>query len=194
MDPNVWPAVMDYMTCLDPDPDHARQVCRLSLRLFDKLEMIHQLPSQSRDLLRAGALLHDIGWSVPDKPHHKASRDLIMAERSIPFLDIERVMVALIARYHRKAPPDNGHSLYCDLQPAQKDSVLYCSAILRMADALDRSHRSLVRDIRCTITADEVQVQCDASAPLVQEEMFFSGKCMLFEQLTARRVKLLWNS
>ena len=191
MDPNVWPAVMNYMASLDPDPDHATQVCRLSLRLFDELEMIHQLPSQSRDLLRAGALLHDIGWSVPDKPHHKASRDLIMADSSIPFQDEERVMVALIARYHRKTPPDNGHSLYCDLPPVKKDSVLYCSAILRMADALDRSHRCLVRDIRCTVTTDEVQVLCDTSAPLVQEEMVFSGKCMLFEQLTARRVILL---
>ena len=158
MKPEVWRVIQDITNQLDPDPGHARQVCRLSLLLYDNLQNLHGLSPEARDLLKAGALLHDIGWSVLEKPHHKASRDLILEDTQIPFKNRERKIVALITRYHRKTIPKPDHALYSELNPGEQEYVRFCSGILRIADALDRSHQSSVKQVECTVTDDEILI------------------------------------
>ena len=93
---------------LEPEPPHVLQVARLALRLFDELAALHQLGGEERVLLEAAACLHDIGWSVaPDGArHHKESARLIRAQRWEHFSAAHVECIALIARYHRKSPPN----------------------------------------------------------------------------------------
>lgn len=193
MDPDIWPVIIAYTKKYDPDPGHAMQVCTLSLMLFDEMRDLHHMGAKTRDLLRAGSLLHDIGWSFPGKPHHKASRDQILADTSLPFKNRERTIVALIARYHRRSYPDARHALYRDLDPAEQEIVRYCGAILRIADMLDRKHISQVQTLECTITPDEIHISCTATTPLIIAPEIFSEKAGLLELLTNHRIYLKCN-
>lgn len=185
-------AVRELVHLLDPDPPHARQVCRLSLGLYDQLVSFHHLPDHSRALLQAGALLHDIGWSVEGEPHHKASRDLILSDTTIPFRREERVIVALIARYHRRSKPDPDHALYRDLPLSDRLIVQYCAAFLRIADALDRSHRSLVTDLSCSPGHDEIRIICRCRDVPGSETRMFAEKSDLLRDLTRCSITLVW--
>lgn len=188
----IWREILDCTKKNDPDPHHAIQVCRLSLSLFDCLKMLHELDKKARDMLRAGALLHDIGWSVPGKPHHKASRDKILSDQSIPFKQEERKIVALIARYHRKSLPHPDHAYYRTLDPGEQRIVQYCAGILRVADMLDRSHQAVVRTVHCDITQDSILITCTCAAPMYLDKAVFSEKCSLLENLTCHRISLSW--
>ena len=62
--------------------------------------------------------------------------------------DEELHIVACVARYHRKAPPDTSHECYAELAEKARGRVRALAAILRLADALDHDHRQRVVDVR----------------------------------------------
>ena len=115
---------------LTEDFRHAGQVCRLSLAIYDDLSPVHRCSRQTRRLLAAAALLHDIGWSVSDVFHHKTSMAFIAGDRTLPFSLHERILVALAARYHR-GPLPKASQLYCGLSKQDRRTVHLLAGIIR---------------------------------------------------------------
>lgn len=134
---------------MDYDQTHAEHVRELSVLLYDQLQPIHHLPAQSRVLLEAGALLHDIGHRVSHRAHHKHGEYLAL-NGDIPGLEgRDRSIVAALVRYHnRKSDPAGHHSAYSSLSSADKRITRRLAAILRVAEALDHSHRQRVTGLR----------------------------------------------
>ena len=85
--------------------EHTHQVEKLALQIFDQLVELHHLGGQERFMLRCGALLHDIGWIEGQKGHHKTALRIIMENTALPFDFRDKSIIALLARYHRKALP-----------------------------------------------------------------------------------------
>jgi len=135
---------------IDPEPAHALQVCATSLALFDELVNIHGLDDQARRVLAAGALLHDTGWVTKPSAHHKGSRNVVLELELDGFTERERLMVACVARYHRKAHPKSSHKVYKDLTDADQQVVQKLAALVRIADGLDRSHAASTTHVRVT--------------------------------------------
>ena len=130
------------MERIEKEPQHVRHVTLWSIFLFEKLSSLHQLTKQELELLVAGSLLHDIGWSTAtdERPHHKESARLI---REHTWKDLPRSQtdfIALLARYHRKSIPSPLHRRYANLPKKKKNHLHFLAGILRVADALDRSH------------------------------------------------------
>lgn len=133
------------------DEAHGQLVSRLAAQLFDDLRKVHGFSDRDRLLLRAAALLHDIGDFIRYDGHHKHSYYLILHSDIIGLTPQEREVVANIARYHRKTPPDASHPNFRELDKDAKGKVRGLAAILRVADALDREHLGKVKTVRGTI-------------------------------------------
>jgi exopolyphosphatase / guanosine-5'-triphosphate,3'-diphosphate pyrophosphatase len=133
------------------DEPHARQVGRFAMQLFDDLKQIHAFGERDRLLLRVAAILHDIGDYVHYSGHHKHSQYLIQHADIMGLTPDERAIVANIARYHRKGPPDPSHPGYRDLGKEARGKVRGLAAILRIADALDREHKQKIESVRAAI-------------------------------------------
>jgi exopolyphosphatase / guanosine-5'-triphosphate,3'-diphosphate pyrophosphatase len=133
------------------DEPHARQVCRFAAQLFDDLQRVHAFGERDRLLLRASALLHDIGDYIHYSGHHKHSHYLIQHADIMGMTPDERSIVANIARYHRKGPPDPAHPGYRDLSKEARGKVRGLAALLRIADALDREHKQKIESVRAAI-------------------------------------------
>ena len=91
-------------------PEHANQVARLSLSIFDQTRSAHVLTDREREWLEFAALLHDIGTHISYPRHHKHSYYLIKNGDLRGFEPSEAETIALIARYHRKSAPKKSHS------------------------------------------------------------------------------------
>ena len=169
---------------------HAAHVARLALRIFDGLQPWHGLTWRERAYLHTAALLHDIGWVNGQKAHHKASRDLILKDRTLPLDDRERVLVALTARYHRRSLPEEGHKFTKDLTVYDRETLDVCAAFLRMADGLDRSQRSLVADVAVTVEAPRIIVQVSSlnRVNISAELKAAAGKADLLERIFGFKV------
>ena len=128
--------------------EHARQVARLALQLFDQLKEHHGLGSREREWLEFAALLHDVGTHISYERHHKHSYYLIQNGDLRGFEPAEIEIIALVARYHRQAPPKKSHEGYAALPRRARLVVSMLGALLRLAEGLDRSHAHAVSSLR----------------------------------------------
>ena len=170
------------------DGDHAKQVMRLALSLFDQTVELHELGAPERRLLMAAALLHDIGSFVSYKRHHKHSL-YIIGQSELPGLTArETAIVANVARYHRKSHPRADHAAFAEMEATDREGVRRLAALLRIADALDREHARQVTAVSVTIDKDEVRLRAHGSGDMVLERWALAKKVALFEEVFERRV------
>jgi exopolyphosphatase/guanosine-5'-triphosphate,3'-diphosphate pyrophosphatase len=120
--------------------EHAQQVARLALTIFDQTRSVHGLSDREREWLEFGSLLHDIGVHISYERHHRHSYYLIKNGDLRGFDPRETEVIALIARYHRQATPKKSHDGYADLPGSLRRTVRTLSAMVRLAEGLDRSH------------------------------------------------------
>jgi exopolyphosphatase/guanosine-5'-triphosphate,3'-diphosphate pyrophosphatase len=173
------------------DERHARQVATLALGLFDQLADLHRLPASARGLLEAAALLHDVGHAVSPQRHHKHTFYLVANADVAGFSDQERQLVALVGRYHRRTPPEAGRPDLKALAPGQLRLVRRLVALLRVADALDRSHSQPVQAIRAAIRSGRVRVAARARGPLDLELWDVAREAGYFRQALGRRLEVV---
>ncbi len=172
------------------DLDHARNVADLAVRLFDQLQAEHGLVARHRLLLRVAGLLHEVGGVVSSRAHHKHSYYLI-ANSEIFGLNREEIMiVAHIARYHRRNVPKPSHIEYMALSRETRVVINKLAALLRMADALTRGHLQHLTDLRFQRQGDELIVHVPGGVDLLLEQRAIATKGDLFEDIYGLKVRL----
>ena len=127
---------------------HGEQVASLALQIFDQLAGKLDLTPESREWLHYAALLHDIGHHIEHKNHHRHAHYLISNGELLGFKREEIEVIALVARYHRKAMPKESDSEFASIGDNLKPLVRKLSTLLRIADSLDRSHFGVVKQIK----------------------------------------------
>jgi len=174
----------------DEEPSHSDQVAKLALQLFDGLGTWHNLGARARNLLHSAALLHDIGWSqTPDgKGHHKWSARLIQEYAWKTLTPEEVPLVAQIARYHRKAPPQPDHAEFHALKAAAQKSVMILGGILRVADALDRTHSAKIARLEASASREAILVRVQAAGIWDAERVMFEMKSDMLQMAAQRPV------
>ncbi|MEM0448901.1 MAG: CHAD domain-containing protein [Methanomassiliicoccales archaeon] len=183
---------MIYKNYLGED-SHTEQVIRLSTALFDSLCDELSLKDKDRFLLRCAAALHDIGWREGRVKHHKTSQRMIMEAEGLPLDEDERRMVASVARYHRKALPKKNHPLICNMSGKERRRLEALAALLRLADGLDSSHGTKVKEISCEVTCDKIIIRCLATPPIDMEDEDAKAKSDLLQRVTGRDVEIIWD-
>lgn len=173
------------------DEAHGTQVDRLATELFDRLARLHGLDDEARMLLRVAALTHDVGDFVHPAAHHKHTQYILEHSDLMGLSPEQRVVAGCIARYHRRATPSPRHPSYGSLSPSSQSKVKKLAAILRIADALDRGHRSKVHQLAVTIGAREVLVHAVGREDLALEVWTVERKAAMFEDVFKRKVKFL---
>ncbi len=144
-------SVLHLALAMDDEPEHSARTAELALELFDGTKRWHGLDDRWRELLEASALLANVGRAVSHSEHHKHSYYVIRhSDRLAGFTDHEIELIALVARYHRKSPPKAKHVEFARLRPDDRDAVTALAGILRVAIALDRSHRGPVERVQVT--------------------------------------------
>lgn len=167
---------------------HARQVARLSEKIFDCLSASENLTRHHRTLMLAGALLHDIGYHIAHESHQKHALYLIANSELTGFSEAERAVIANIARYHRGALPRKRHAEYSALNLADRELVKKLGAVVRLADALDRSHDSRVHDLQWHEKSDGVHLELCSEGDCENEMNDIQRKRDLFDEAFNRNL------
>lgn len=170
--------------------EHTEQVTKLALGIFDGLAELHGMDRRRRFQLQCGALLHDIGWVEGQKGHHKAALRLAVEDPGLEFDWTERVIVGLIARYHRKALPKPSHQHMSELSAEDRDAVEKLAAILRVADGLDRTHTDVVSGIDCCFDRKAITIRARAWGPASAEIETADRKADLMRRVFGRQVTI----
>ncbi len=172
------------------DEGHGVQVARLAASLFDQLELLHGMGRDERRLLVTAALLHDIGQFISFKRHHKHSLYLLTHSELPGISPREMLVIANLARYHRKRHPHLDHPEFAALAPADQERVRRLAAILRLADAMDREHMQRVRLVRARPEGDELVLMIEGEGDLLLEKWALKKKSGLFSEVYGRQVRI----
>ncbi len=167
---------------------HGQSVAKCAMDLFYGLKTLHNLGDDWAYILQKGANLHDIGWLYGKRAHHKTSAAMIRAGQVEKVPKDIRHLVALVARYHRRAAPCVKHWRFMALSNKEQESIRYLAAIIRLADALDFSHNSCVQGVLVHITDDMVHLMIDCDCDCRAEINRVQTKKDLFVQVFNRDV------
>ena len=176
---------------------HAHHIARLAEQLFDALSPANKLSRHHRTLMSAAAILHDVGYHIAHESHHKHTLYLIKHSELTGFSEAERNVIANVARYHRGAPPKERHPDFASLNVEDKRTVWRLGSILRVAEALDRSHDGRVHGVKCTLNGELTHIQLRSTAECEKEIWAAEGRREMLEQafncratFAARRVRV----
>ena len=172
------------------DKPHALHVADLAVSLFRELSADLRLEPRHEILLRTAGILHDIGTFVSSRSHHKHSSYLIASSELFGLTTRDTALIALVARYHRRSPPAPSHPEFARLDRADRALVLQLSAILRVADALDRSHSQRIRIAGFLRTGDELSLGVEDVGDLSLERVALETKGGMFETVYGMRISL----
>ncbi len=170
------------------DDEHSMQVMMNAVDIFNGLSELHGFGEKELVILKSACILHDIGINRGVQGHHKKSMKIILKSSLRPFSVIERNMIALIARYHRKALPSKKHEIYSSLEISEKHAVDVLSAIIRVADGLDRTHQNIVEKISCNVHPEIIELICRFKGNADKEIEYGLKKSDLMKSIFGRDV------
>jgi exopolyphosphatase/guanosine-5'-triphosphate,3'-diphosphate pyrophosphatase len=151
--------------------------------LFRALQAEHQLDSRYELLLYLSGLLHEIGLFVSNRSYHKHSFYLIINSELFGLAKQDMLVMALVARYHRRASPKPIHEGYNTLDRERRIAVAKLAAMLRVAAALDRSYSQRVDEIRVSRERSKLVIEVPDVDDLSLEQLALKQTGSLFEEI-----------
>ena len=132
------------------DPARAERVAAFALSFYSQTHgLLHEDGGAGRQLLWAAAMLHSCGQHINSGAYHKHSWYLIRHGELLGYSDTEQLMVAAIARYHRRSLPKKRHEAWQLIEGRdQRRTVATMALLLRLAAALDRRPQASVAGIQ----------------------------------------------
>ncbi|KGM38868.1 Exopolyphosphatase [Olavius algarvensis spirochete endosymbiont] len=167
---------------------HAEFVRKQAIVLYNKLNT--ELDLKDRLLLESAALLHDIGTYISAENHHKHSQYIIQNSDIFGLSVADKEIVGHIVRYHRRSQPRNSHTSYMKLDRRSRIIVQKLAALLRIADALDRSHTQSVVISDLKAGNKKLTIFTAYAGDISMEKLSLAEKSDFFENLFGLKILL----
>ncbi|EOD01379.1 HD domain-containing protein [Caldisalinibacter kiritimatiensis] len=165
------------------DMKHVMDVMDKSMIIFDRLKDIHGLGEKERFMLQLAAILHDIGKYVNLVDHYDNSYDIILASDLIGMSDRQMEIIANVARYHGEKLPKFKDRNYDKLSEKDKLIISKLSAMLKLANSLDMSHKQKIWDIDVNTDEKIVVITARTKEDVLLEIWTFEANSDLFKEV-----------
>jgi len=176
------------------EKEHSAHVTMLALKIFDETKKLHKLGGAEREYLEAAAILHEVGCFVSHSQHHRHSYYIIRNSDMPGFTENEKEIIANAARYHRKSHPKLKHPDYAKLTGDEQLVVRKLAAILRIADGLDRSHTSSIKELKISLEENKIIFEPSGNPENIELEIWGAeSKKKLFEEVFGVEVEFKAN-
>ncbi|MDD6058072.1 MAG: HD domain-containing protein [Clostridiales bacterium] len=161
---------------------HIDALASMSVQIFDAMKKCHGMGKRERLLLQVAAILHDCGKYISLADNPRCSYDIIMASEIIGLSHLER-QIAANAVFYNTYPLVSYEELEDSMSKESYLVVAKLSAILRIANAMDRSHRQKFRDVRAVLRGKELIVTIETVDDIALEKALLETKKTYFENV-----------
>ena len=161
---------------------HTEMLEECALGIFDMLKKYHGFGKRERLLLQIAVILHDCGKYVSMNQPADASYNIVMSTEIIGLSHAERETVANIVRYNTKEF-DYAAKTDKSMTSGMYLTVAKLTAILRIANAMDRSHKQKFHDFKMSLKDDELVITAETLEDISLEKALFRQKADFFEEM-----------
>ncbi len=171
--------------------NHIQGTTNLALAIFDSMKKVHGMGARERLLLQIAVQLHDCGKYISMSDVAECSYRIIMATEVIGLSTEERQIIASAVRYNTTEfvyyeKNDNGSGV----DRNRYLLVAKLTAILRLANAMDRSHYQKVVGLKAVLKERELQLVIDSTRDISLELGLLKDKVEFFEEVFGIRLVL----
>ena len=160
----------------------------LALTIFDKMKRIHGMDKRERLLLQIAVWLHDCGKYISMTHTAECSYQIVMSTEIIGLSHREREIIANAIRFDTEEFVSfEEFSMGSSLDKNDYLLIAKISAILRVANSMDRSHKQKFKNVRVTLKERELLVVVDTVEDITLEQGLFSHKADFFETIFSIR-------
>lgn len=168
----------------------------ITTTIFDSMKKVHGLGKRQRLYLRLAAILHDCRKYISMVNIGTTSYNIIMATEIIGLSHMEREIVANVVRFNHSRFTYYGQQ--DGVQGLDRESYLTVgklTAILRLANGLDRSHKQKMRGLKAALKDNRLILTVDTQEDITLEKGFFEAKAEFFQEVfSVEPVLKQWKS
>lgn len=175
---------------------HIDALSQMAVLIFDTMKKVHGMGKRERLLLQVAAILHDCGKYISFANGPVCSYNIIMSSEIIGLTHMEREIVANVVLYNTHPLADYEEVADC---MSEEDYLVVAklSAILRVANAMDRSHKQKFKNVRAAVKDRELVITIETVDDIALEKALFDAKTAYFENVFSIkpviRVKRVYN-
>lgn len=161
---------------------HTNNVEYIALNVFDKIRKLHGLGKRERLLLQIAIILHNSGEYINMNAVPENSYKIIMSTEIIGISHQEREIMASLVRFNI----DNFPKYTQLIDGMDKDTYIKISkltAILRIANAMDKSHKQKFSNIKIALNDNTLTITADTLEDITLERGLFNRKADFFEEV-----------
>ncbi|MCR5251741.1 MAG: exopolyphosphatase [Lachnospiraceae bacterium] len=164
----------------------------LALSIFDGMHKVHGMGRRERLLLQLAAILHDCGKFINMTNVGECSYAIIMNTEMIGLSHLEREILACVVKFnHEEFEYYEDLSSHSDIGEAAYLTIAKLTAILRIANALDKSHKQKVRGLKVILREDKLILEPETGAEdLLFEQERFANRASFFEEVYGLRPQI----
>ncbi|MBR2259598.1 MAG: HD domain-containing protein [Lachnospiraceae bacterium] len=171
--------------------NHIQGTTELAMAMFDGMKKIHGMGKRERLLLRIAVQLHDCGKYISIGDVAECSYNIIMATEIIGLSTAERRIIADVVRYNNtKFIFSRAYEMELERDPSRSLLVAKLAAILRLANALDRSHHQKVKGLKAALKDRELSMVMDSDEDISFELGLLKDKVEFFEEVFGIRLNI----
>lgn len=175
---------------------HVQMVAKTALTIFDSMKKIHGLGLRERLLLECAVYLHDCGKYVSLVNSAECNYQIVMATEIIGLSHREREMIAQITRLNT-LPMESYESLSSHTDLSIQDYLIInkLTAVLRLANAMDRSHLQKIEQMRVSVRGEQLMINLVTNQDYTLEEGLLKEKTDFFEDVFGLQpvLKVKWS-
>ncbi|MCI8489536.1 MAG: phosphatase [Lachnospiraceae bacterium] len=161
---------------------HIDALTKTSALVFDAMKKVHGMGKRERILIETAAILHDCGKYISLVHSSECAYNIILNSEIIGLKHLERQIVACVVLYNKQPMPDYDE-LKDRLDRESYMTVAKLAAILRVSNALDRSHKQKFKNVRAVIRGKQLVISVDSVDDMLLEKNLFAAKAELFERV-----------
>lgn len=161
---------------------HIDALTNMSSLVFDAMKKVHGMGKRERLLLQTAAILHDCGKYVSLAHGPECAYHIIMESEIIGLSHLEREIVACAVLYNTY-PLEDYEELADKLDHDSYMTVAKLSAILRVSNAMDRSHKQKFKNVKAAVRGKELVITIETVDNIILEKGLFSVKAEFFERV-----------
>ena len=173
------------------DEMHAECVRMIAVKIYDTLRKDLGFSEHVRTLLETAAILHDIGGFIRYDNHNLHSSYIIRNSEIFGLSRKDNTIVAEIAKYHKGDSVPQDEESFLMLPRSDRMTILKLTAILRIADAMDRGHIQKFSDFSIKIQQNSIVIHTKTTNNTVLEKIALKEKSGMFESVFGYKVILL---